>query len=144
MALIIRLRFSLRTLLLTTAAFAGFCYYWVIMPGATAEHFIHLIRGEEFEAADLMFWKPVDRQLAPWQKKCWGMRADAELSSWSINQLFGGRRDLRLHVAYFYLDEHHDLEMQLAATSFGIDSASTWSGSRLAIIDQVQRVIEKR
>jgi hypothetical protein len=143
MALIRRLRFSLRTLLLTTAAFACFCYYWLIMPGATAQHFIRLVSGEEFEAADLMFWKPVDRQLALWQKKCWGMRAEAELSPWSISQLLGGRRDLRLHVAYFYLDEHHDLEMQLAATSFGIDSASTWSGSRSALVDQVQRITDK-
>ena len=73
----------------------------------------------------------------------WGMRADAELSPASVSQLLSGRRDLRLHVTYFYLDEHHDLEMQLAATSFGIDSASTWSGSRSAIVDQVQRVMER-
>jgi hypothetical protein len=142
MAFIKRLRFSLRTLLLITAAFAGFCYYWAIMPGTTAQRFIRLISCENFEAADQMFWKSVDRQLVPWQKKCWGMRADAELSPWSIGQLLGGRRDLRLQVTYFYLDEHHDLEMQLAATSFGIDSASTWSGSRSAIVDQVQRVME--
>jgi hypothetical protein len=135
-----RPRFSLRMLFIATAVAAGFLYYWILMPQTTARRFVDAITAGEYEAADRMYWKDVDRGLALWNKKYWGMRAEAEILPWSLGQFLDGRRNLRLHVMYFFLDENHDIEMQLAATSFGIDSASTWSGSRSAIVDQVQRV----
>lgn len=131
-----RLRFSLRTLLILTAIVAGLCYYWIVMPLATAKRFVDAIGANHYEAADRMFWNDLDRGLAQWNKKYWGMRAGGEVLPWSAAQFLTGRRDLRLHLTYFFLDENHDIEMHLAATSFGIESATAWSGSRSVIIDK--------
>jgi hypothetical protein len=146
LTLIARPQFSIRTLL-ATAILAGLCYYWIEMPRATARRFVDAIRAEDFSVADRMFRGVDDRVLAKSNQKYWGFRADAVILPWDIGQFLSGRRDVRLHATYFFLDEHHDLQQEIAATAFGLDSPTGLSAYRGAVIDRTQmsgRVMEQR
>jgi hypothetical protein len=142
-----RPRFSLRTLLIATAILAGLCYYWIEMPRATAKRFVDAIGAEEFSVADRMFWKAGDRGFAASKEKYWGFRADAEVLPWSMSQFLSGRRDVQLHMTYFFLDEHHDVENDIAATAFGLNSPTSLSTNNSMMIDRTQmsgQILEKR
>ena len=139
-----RFRFSLRTLLIVTGLLAGFCYYWIVMPSATAERFVRSIGSEDYTTADRIFWKADDRVLAEWNEQRWGFRSTAELAPWSVSQLLSGRRELQLRVSYFQFDQNHDIEMRLAATSFGLKSPRNGFTSTAMMIDRTERVVEQR
>jgi hypothetical protein len=142
-----RFRFSLRAMLIATAILSGFCYFWIEMPRANGRRFVEAVTAENFPAADRMFWKSGDRVLTQWKEKYWGLRADAEMLPWSFCQFVSGQRDVRLHVTYFFLDEHHDLEMQIAATSLGLNSPMNSLTNSSMITDGIlrtSRIIERR
>ncbi len=142
--LIPRPRFSLRTLLIATAILAGLCYYWIGMPRATAKRFVDAISAEDFSAADQMFQKADDRGLVASKAKYWGFRADAEILPWGVGQLLSGRRDVRLHTTYFSLDQHVDVENEIPATAFGLNSATSFSADNSALIDRDEPTTLKR
>jgi hypothetical protein len=139
-----RPRFSLRTLLIITGMFAGFCYYWIVMPTATAKRFMDVIGTEDYETADLFFWNSDDRVLADWKEHRWGFQSKAELAPWSLIQLLSGHRNLQLHISYFQFDQNHDIEMRIEATSFGVKSPKTGLTNTSTIVDRAQRVILNR
>ena len=134
-------------LFVATTILAGLCYYWIEMPRATAKRFVDAIGAEDFSAADEMFQKAHDRGLVASKAKYWGFRADAEILPWSVGQLLSGRRDVRLHTTYFSLDQHVDVENEIPATAFGLNSATIFSVDSSALIDRTQmsgQVIERR
>lgn len=133
-----RFRFSLRALFLPITAFAGFCYIWIAKPSAAAKRFAESTRAEDYESADQLFRRADDRVLTQWKEKYLGFQADAVILPWSFAQCLCGRREVQLHVTYFFLDEHHDVEMHLAATSFGIDPPSTSFTNNAPLVDRVQ------
>ena len=139
-----RFRFSLRVLFIFTAFFAGSCYYRIVMPGVTAKQFIDSIGAEDYPSADNLFLIPEDRVLAQWNDKYWGFRSQAELLPWDFSQFVGGRKTVRLHVTYFFLDEYHDTEMQIAATASGMRSPGKSFSNNSMIIDCVLLGVEKR
>ena len=145
-----RIRFSLRTLMIVTGLLAGFCYYWIVMPSATAKRFIRSISSEDYKTADRLFWKADDRVLAEWNEQRWGFQSTAELAPWSLYQLLSGHRELRLHVAYFQFDQNHDIEFQVTATSFGLNAPKNGVTKTAMIIDSREgrradeRIVPKR
>jgi hypothetical protein len=134
----IRFRFSLRVLLTVTTFFAGFCYYWIVMPGATAKRFVDSIAAEDYKAADGLFWIASDRTLSEWKDKRWAFRSKAELLPLTFWQLLSGHREMLLHITYFQFDQNHDLDMRIAATSFGMKSPSDLSSNSALTIDSLQ------
>ncbi|HEY4233598.1 MAG TPA: hypothetical protein VGM76_09230 [Lacipirellulaceae bacterium] len=139
-----KFRFSLRALFILTAVFAGFCYYWIVMPGAMAKRFVNAINREDYQSADDLIRSTNDRVLTQWQDKYWGFRSDAAFLPWSFAQFLCGRREVQLHVTYFFLDEHHDIETQLAATSFGMQSPGQSISNNAMMIDRDEPTTLKR
>ncbi len=135
-----RPRFSLRTLLILTTALALFCYYWVIMPTRTAKQFVHAINSEDYATADKLTWHSSDLTLSKWKDERWGFTTTADLAPWSIRQLLHGNRDILLQMTYFQLDETHEVRMNLAATSLGINKPNTIGTKNNAVIDTSQRI----
>jgi hypothetical protein len=133
----VRPRFSMRMLLSLTAVVACFFYYWFVMPSSTAQQLVVAIASENYEAADRLFWTANDRPLAAPKGRFWGFQSRAELLPWTIGQLCSGHRDLLLHVSYFQSDENHDIDMQIAATSFGLNSPTILPTSSARTIDSV-------
>ena len=130
-----RPRFSLRMMLILTAVTACFYFYWFVMPGATARRFVDSIGAENYQAADALFWIASDRTLAEQKEKCWGFQSRAELLPWTFGELCRGHRELLLHVSYFQFDQNHDVDMLIAATSFGLKSPTVSSTNAARTID---------
>lgn len=139
-----RMRFSIRTLLLTTTLLAVACYYWIVLPSATAQQFIDCINTERYPTADHMFWHDADRTFTRWKDERWGFTCDAELGPWSVRQFLCGRRVVVLHMKYFQFDENYSVAMELAATSFGMQSPQYTSKTTAMLFDRTAKVIERR
>ncbi len=145
-----RFRFSIRTLLLITTMFAAACYYCIVLPSAMARRFVSAINTERYPAADHMFWHDADRTFAKWKDERWGFACDAELASWSVRQFLCGRRNVVLRMKYFQFDENHYTAMELAATSFGMQSPQNTSDTTAMLFDRTDRfdrpkiIIERR
>jgi hypothetical protein len=131
----IRPRFSLRMMLSLTAGVACFYYYWFVLPTATARCFVDSISSENYKTADGLFWIASDRTLVQQKEKCWGFQSRAQLLPRTIGQLCSGHRELLLHVSYFQFDQNHDIDMHIAATSFGVNSPAISSTNAARTID---------
>jgi hypothetical protein len=142
-----RLRFSLRTLLIATAILALFLFYWVIRPTQTANQFVRAVNCEDYTTADQLTWHSSDLSFSKWKDERWGFSTKAELAPWSIRQFLRGNRDIELYMTYFQLDETHETRMHLAATSLGIKQPDTITKKHNAVIDtseRASRIIDKR
>ena len=94
-----RLKFSLRTLFLTTAIVAVACY-WLILATINAQRFVGAVASENYELADTCFREPDDRFLFDWNEKRWRFKAEAWLEPWSFREFMRGERLVRLQVIY--------------------------------------------
>jgi hypothetical protein len=94
-----RVRFSLKLLLLTIA-FASLACYWLMLPTINAQRFIGAIELGDYKRADSYFRCERDRFLFKLNEKHWRFHARTELDPWSFGQLIRGHRVLRLYAAY--------------------------------------------
>ena len=94
-----RLRFSLRTLFLTTTIVAAACY-WLILPTINAQGFVGAVASKNYELADTYFRDPDDRFLFDWNEKRWRFMAHAGVEAWSFGELMRGERRVRLRVMF--------------------------------------------
>lgn len=94
-----RLRFSLRTLLLATTIVAAACYE-LVLPTINAQRFVRAVAAENYELADAYFHDPDDKFLFDWNEKHWRFKALAELEPWSFSEFVRGRRLVRLRGIY--------------------------------------------
>ncbi|HEX3601894.1 MAG TPA: hypothetical protein VHU84_17205 [Lacipirellulaceae bacterium] len=135
-----RPRFSLRTLLVLTTLLALFCYFWVIMPTQTAQQFVHAVNAEDYAIADRLASHDSDFTLSKWKDERWGFIAEAELAPWSARQLLHGTRDVTMRIKYFQLDQNFDIEMHLAATSFGLKKPDQVTMKNNAVVERIEEV----
>jgi hypothetical protein len=117
-----RPRFSLRALLIFTAAFSVFSYYWTVMPRATAQRFVGAVLEQSYELADGSFRDRQDRFLSNWNEKYWHFKAGAELEQWSLSDFIRGERRVRLWVMYSDAGPLRALEWTVIATPAGMRS----------------------
>ena len=114
-----RLKFSLRTLFLTTTIVAAGCY-WLIRPTIKAQRFAHAVASEDYELADAYFCDPGDHFLFDWNEKHWRFKAQAELDQWSLRGLMRGERRVRLRVTYGDAGPMRSREWLVTATRSGL------------------------
>ena len=110
-----RLRFSLRTLFIVTTLLAA-AFYWFVLPTLTAQRFIRAIARGDFQAADAYFSDDGDRFLKMWNDKHWGFLPQAELLPLSLAQLLAARREVRIEITYFELDQNIRCHALIAAS----------------------------
>jgi hypothetical protein len=93
------LKFSLRTLFLTTTIVAAVCY-WLVLPTLKAQRFVRAVASEHYKLADAYFRNQGDQFLFDWNEKHWRFKAEAGLEEWSLPELLRGERRVRLRVIY--------------------------------------------
>ena len=95
-----RPRFSLRTLLTLTTAFALFCYYWVIMPTRTAQRFLDAVKSNDFVTADECFRDAKDRNYAKLDGEYWAFKLQANLEQRSLAEFLRGERRISYQLSF--------------------------------------------
>ena len=139
-----RPRFSLRTLLIFTAFFAGFCYFWIVMPSVTAKHFVDAINAEDYVAADMFFAKSDGVSFILTNNNTFGFRTKASLLPWTIGEFCSGRRGVQIINEYMAFDEHVNEVQHVVATPFGLMRPTRTSSTSSVMVDRDQRISMRR
>jgi hypothetical protein len=140
---LLRLRFSLRTLLISVTILSIAGYFWFIAPTQVARRFAATINTENFEAADEFFLDDNDRFLVEMADRRWAFKSRCSLQPLSIGQLLTGRRNVTLQLSYFEFDQNASQTVRIAAAPFGLKrptaSQTTYSGTFIDAIRETQR-----
>jgi hypothetical protein len=137
-----RIRFSIRTILLLTSLIAAACYWWIARPEMLANRFVRAVRAEDFAAANQQFTNPSDAVLArqrtgrkfamryPFgsgitvnhQDEPYDVDWKAEVGPRTWRDFFQGRRRIELSGSYLVATEmaHHTELYEIDATPFGL------------------------
>jgi hypothetical protein len=110
------------------------------MPTRTAKSFVGALNNQDYAAAETLTWHNDDLAFIKWKDDRWGLAIDAELAPWSIRQLLIGRRDVNMRMKYFQLDQNFDIQMQLAATPFGLKKPDTINTINGAVVERINDV----
>jgi hypothetical protein len=114
----LRLRYSLRTLLIVMAILALFCT-WLVVPTLTANRFLSAVETREYLVADNYFRNPDDRFLNQHSEERWAFQTSAELEPWTVGQLLHGKRRIVMHLHYFEFDQNANRTANIDVTPLG-------------------------
>lgn len=95
----VRIRFSLRTLLLVTLVVAGGCY-WMVLPTVYAQRFVAAVAAGEYAAADALFVDPADGFLVDWDARYTIVERRAKLEPSSWQERWRGKRQISVIIVY--------------------------------------------
>jgi len=123
----VRIRFSLRSLLLLTVVVAGGCY-WMALPSVYAQRFVTAVAAGDYAAADALFADPDDRFLEQWDNDYTIIqrRAQVEPSSW--RERWRGERQISVRLIYRTPVRTNGYVARIVATRGGLGSPQVWSG----------------
>jgi hypothetical protein len=120
----LRIRYSLRTLLLMAAVVAGVCY-WLTLPTVYAERFVAAVAAGDYAKADALFADPADRCLLQWDGRYTiiEQRAQVEPISWQEHV----RGERRISVIIVFRTPAHTLSctVRTMATHEGLAGTTT-------------------
>ena len=128
-----RLRFSLRTLLVLVTIVAAFCF-WIVLPSLTARRFLVALAAEDYQSADAVFRNVDDRFLADWSNKRWSFRSSGELLPLTFSQLLRNERRVRVEITYFEFDQFFSVETYIAAKPSGLNHPERLPAHRTSIL----------
>ncbi len=129
-----RLRFSLRTLFITTTIVAGLCV-WFVLPTLSARRFLAAVANEDYKSADSFFRNPDDRVFEQWANDRWSFRSSSKLPWPTIGQLLRGQRQVCVEISYFENDQFFSCELRAVATAFGLKKQEISPEQRNGIYD---------
>jgi hypothetical protein len=96
---IVRMRFSLKVMLLLTTIAALACYE-AVLPTLHAQRFVQAVAEEDYHRADKCFRNPADGFLFDYYDNHWRFKADASPVPWTFRQFFRGERWVSLRVLW--------------------------------------------
>ncbi len=96
----LRIRFSLRTLLLSTVVVAGGCYYWWALPSIYAQRFVDAVTAGDYVKADVLFVDPADGFLVDWDTRYTIVKQRAKVEPTSLGERLRGERQVTVIIVY--------------------------------------------
>lgn len=114
-----KLRFSLRTMLIVTAVLAGFVF-WRTRPATIARQFLYAVESERFADADALCVRPEDRFFEGWRTRGrWTAITVSFEKQSAVDWLLGRRRGSFRANARNFLSEVNQ-NGNLVATASGV------------------------
>src|SRR5947208_2496467 len=116
-----RLRYSIRVLLLATAIVAAGCY-WLMLPTIMAKRFIRAVDTADYALADNCFRDVKDRICKSYNQKFWTFQLQADLAPSSPTQIWRGERQINFRLAFGGPMPTRIHEGTILATGLGLKS----------------------
>jgi hypothetical protein len=122
-----RLRYSIRVLLVATAIVAAGCY-WLMLPTIMAKRFIRAVDTADYALADNCFRDVKDRIFESYNQKFWTFQLQADLAPSSATQIWRGERQINFHLAVGGPMPTRINEGTIVATRLGLKSPEITGG----------------